>query len=372
MQVAIVGLPSSGKTTLFNLLTGSGEREAGEAPGGGSAPARPAPGRGGVAIRMATVPDERVSYLAGVFRPRKTMYAQIEVTDVPGISPSGDASQVARFLGYLRTVDAFVYVVRTFEDAPGALPADYPIDPVNEVEALNLDLVLADLRVIENRMERLKSSRRMAPGEQEELELLAAIHPALADGTRLDRLGLAPEQQAMLRGYALLTLRPVVLVVNLSEEDFASRTYPGAPELAAHSRECGMPLVELSARIEWEIQSLPEGERGELLAGYGIKEPAIAQLSRTLYDVLGLISFFTVGEDEVKAWSIHRGTSAKQAAGRIHSDIERGFIRAEVISFEDFRATGSVSAARAKGLCRLESKDYIAKDGDIINFRFNA
>ncbi|MGE5584852.1 MAG: redox-regulated ATPase YchF [Bacillota bacterium] len=367
MQVAIVGLPSSGKTTLFNLLT-----DAGPGPGNGVADA--GGGRkADVSVRMARVPDGRVSYLAGVFKPRKTTYAQVEVADVPGITPSGDASETTRFLTYLRTVDAFVYVVRTFEDAPGALPVEYKIDPLGEVELLNLDLILADLKVVEGRLERLESSRRRSADEDEELELLRAIRPSLADGVRLDRLDLSTEQQAKLKGYALLTLKPVVVVPNISEDDFATRAYPGRRDLEEFSRESGVPIVELSAKIELEICGLPERERKEFLDGYGIQEPAVAQLSRELYEVLGLVSFFTVGEDEVRAWPIKRGTTARKAAGEIHSDIERGFIRAEVISFDDFKASdGSVAAARAKGLYRLEGRDYVVKDGDIINFRFNA
>ncbi len=372
MQVAVVGLPSSGKTTLCNLLACSGPDGNGDGAGAAAAKAAPRGGsRAAVAVRMAKVPDARVTYLSEVFRPRKTTYAQIEVADVPGISPGGNASQTNRFLSYLRTVDAFVYVVRAFEDGDGTAPVDYEIDPAGEVEALNLDLVLADLQVVENRIERLAGSRRRTTAEEEELAILKAVHPALADGARLDKLALPSEHQAKLKGYALLTLKPVVVVCNLSEAGFVARDYPGADRLESLSRECGLPIMELSARIELEIQSLSEGERAEFLAGYGIGEPAIARLSRTLYDLLGLASFFTVGEDEVKAWSIPNGTPAKAAAGKIHSDIAKGFIRAEVISYEDFRACGSVSAARARGLYRLEGKDYVVRDGDIVNFRFS-
>lgn len=367
MRAAVVGLPASGKTTLFNLLTGSTWNDAGG--NGGSSYGNATE----MELRMAKVPDERISYLSDFYKPKKTTYAQIEVSDVPGISPSGNGAgaEMTRFLSYLRTVDAFVYLVRTFQTAQGALPVDYKIDPVDEVETLNLSLVLADMQVVENRLERLRNSKKMRDFEREELELLEEAYPRLADGTRLDLLGLTPEQVEILKGYALLTLKPVVLVGNLSEDQFLAHDYPGREKFSDYSKENHLSVVELSAKIEWEILGLPGEDRSVFLEEYGIEEPAVAQLSRMLYKALGLISFFTVGEDEVKAWSIPQGTSAKNAAGVIHSDIEKGFIRAEVISFEDFKDNGSVSAARSKGLYRLEGKDYTVQDGDIITFRFS-
>jgi hypothetical protein len=367
MRAAVVGLPASGKTTLFNLLTGSTRDDVG---GNGSFSHGNATE---MELRMAKVPDGRISFLSDFYKPRKTTYAQIEVSDVPGISPSGNGAgaEMTRFLNYLRTVDAFVYLVRTFQTAQGALPVDYKIDPVDEVETLNLSLVLADMQVVENRVERLKNSRKMSDLEQEELKLLEEAYPHLADGMRLDLLGLTPEQVEMLKGYAFLTLKPVVLVGNLSEDQFLAHDYPGRNAFSDYSKDSNLPIVELSAKIEWEILGLPSEDRSVFLEEYGIEEPAISQLSRTLYRALGLISFFTVGEDEVKAWSIPQGTSAKNAAGAIHSDIEKGFIRAEVISFEDFKESGSVGAARSKGLYRLEGKDYTVQDGDIITFRFS-
>jgi GTP-binding protein YchF len=366
MRAAVVGLPASGKTTLFNLLTGSIWDDAN---GNG----RSLPGNATeMELRMAKVPDVRISYLSDFYKPKKTTYAQIEVSDVPGISPSGNGAgtEMTRFLSYLRTVDAFVYLVRTFQTAQGALPVDYKINPIDEVETLNLSLVLADMQVMENRLERLKNSRKLSDSEHEELKLLEGAYPHLADGMRLDLLGLTPEQVESLKGYAFLTLKPVVLVGNLSEDQFLAHDYPGRKEFCDYSKVCNLPVLELSAKIEWEILGLPSEDRSVFLEEYGIEEPAIAQLSRMLYRALGLISFFTVGEDEVKAWSIPQGTSAKHAAGAIHSDIQKGFIRAEAISFEDFKESGSVSAARSKGLYRLEGKDYIVKDGDIITFRF--
>jgi GTP-binding protein YchF len=367
MRAAVVGLPASGKTTLFNLLTGSKWDDVRGNGGFSSGHASE------MELRMAKVPDGRISYLSDFYHPKKTTYAQIEVSDVPGISPTGNGAgaEMTRFLSYLRTVDAFVYLVRTFQAAQGALPVDYKIDPVDEVETLNLSLVLADMQVAENRIERLKNSKKMSDFEREELKLLEEAYPHLADGMRLDLLGLAPEQIEMLKGYAFLTLKPVVLVGNLSEDQFLAHDYPGRKEFCHYSEMSSLPVVELSAKIEWEILGLPSEDRSVFLEEYGIEEPAIAQLSRMLYQALGLISFFTVGEDEVKAWSIPRGTSAKKAAGAIHSDIEKGFIRAEVISFEDFKESGSVSVARSKGLYRLEGKDYAVQDGDIITFRFS-
>ena len=366
MRAAVVGLPASGKTTLFNLLTGSTWDDANE--NGGFSPGNATE----MDLRMAKVPDARISYLSDFYKPKKTTYAQIEVSDVPGISPTGNGAgaEMTRFLSYLRTVDAFVYLVRTFQTAQGALPVDYKIDPVDEVETLNLSLVLADLEVVENRIERLKNSKKMSDFEREELKLLEEVYPSLADGMRLDLLGLTEEQEEMLKGYAFLTLKPVVLVGNLSEDQFLAHDYPGRKGFSDYVEGNHLPVVELSAKIEWEILSLPSEDRHVFFKEYGIEQSAIAQLSRMLYEALGLISFFTVGEDEVKAWSIPQGPSAKNAAGAIHSDLQKGFIRAEVISFEDFKERPP-SAARSKGLYRLEGKEYIVQDGDIITFRFS-
>ena len=288
------------KTTLFNLLTGSTWNDV--SGNGGFSPGNTTE----MELRMAKVPDERISYLSDFYKPKKTTHAQIEVSDVPGISPSGNGAgaEMTRFLSYLRTVDAFVYLVRTFQIAQGALPVDYKIDPVDEVETLNLSLVLADLEVVENRLERLKNSKKMSDFEREELKLLEAVHPGLADGMRLDLLGLTPEQVESLKGYAFLTLKPVVLVGNLSEDQFLAHDYPGRKGFSDYIAENNLPVVELSAKIEWEILGLPGEDRQVFLKEYGIEQPAIAQLSRMLYEALGLISFFTVGEDEVKAWSI--------------------------------------------------------------------
>ncbi|NPV78816.1 MAG: redox-regulated ATPase YchF [Firmicutes bacterium] len=364
MQVAIVGPPLSGKTTLSNLLAGnSGDQPYGK---------EMRPGRQDVAIRMAKVPDERIDFFSNMFKPRKTTYAQIQITDVPGLSAStnGSKADCSRFLSYLRTVDAFIYVIRAFGNVPGALPIDYEIDPISEIESLNLNLILADLQVAQNRIERLEHSRKRNADEEAELELLQRAKPLLEEGKRLDRL-LTPEEKHNLRGYAFLTLKPIVIVVNLSEDQFLEHSYPGKEKLKAYLAEHDIPLIELSAKIEAEIQELPGEEQKVFLQEYGITEPAIGQLSKKVYQVLGLISFFTVGEDEVKAWPIQDGTTAKKAAGKVHSDIERGFIRAEVVSFEDLKNAGSVAAVRSGGVYRLEGKDYIVKDGDIMNFRFN-
>lgn len=361
MKIGIVGLPTVGKSTLFNLLTGMHV---------GTSTAFS--GRVDVNVGVAKVPDPRVDRLAEIFRPRKVTYAHIELTEVPGlVRGSSQGSGVGnQFLSAIRNVDALLHVVRAFEN-PAVLHVDDTIDPVRDIETLTLELVFSDLEIVERRLERLSSSKKRTAEQDREMELLAKCKEALESEVPLRNVPFSQEEESLLRGYAFLTQKPEVLVVNIDENQLLAGDYEGREGVYRYAERTCCPVVEISARIEEEISQLANGDRVAFLMEYGITEPGISRLARVTYRHLGLISFFTVGEDEVKAWTVEVGTDARRAAGKIHSDIEKGFIKAEVVSYDDFIEAGSLAKAREKGVLRLEGKDYIVKDGDIISFRFN-
>lgn len=357
----LVGLPMVGKTTFFNLLTGAGASTSSFM-------------TGKVAIRRgtATVPDARIDFLAGLYQPRKVVYAQLEVTDVPGLvrGSSRGAGTGNDFLEAVRRVDALVYVLRAFQN-PQVMPVEGSIDPWRELTTVNLELILADLSLAETRRERLAEARKKTPLQVAEEAALAEVTDILEDERSLSTAELSPGARAALVNLDFLTQRPVILVVNLDEQQLAARDYDQADKIRAYAATQNIPLLEICARTEMEINELEPADREIFLAELGIDVPGIERLARAMYQALGLIAFFTVGEDEVKAWTIKKGTTAHKAAGKVHSDIERGFIRAEVVAYDDLAAAGSMARAREKGLVRLEGKDYVVADGDIIHFRFN-
>lgn len=355
--MGIIGLPMAGKTTLFNLLTGA-------AAGGGG-------GKAQVNVGMAKVPDRRLDFLAALFHPRKVTPAAIQFTDLAGFLPGqGDRAKLNEFLQGVRKSDALVHVVRTFESESLPHPLG-GVDPVRDVEEVDTELLLADLQVAESATDRLRAARKRTKEDEAVLPILERCRAALEEGRAVRELGLGQEEERLLRGYAFLTARPLIVAANLSEEQLRAREYPRRLELQALCARRGYELVEFSGAVELEIAALDEADRAAFLADYGLSEPGIERVAAAAYRALGLISFLTAGEEEVRAWPIRAGTTAKQAAGKIHSDIEKGFVRAEVISFEDLRAAGSVKAARERGAWRLEGRDYVVRDGDIITFRFN-
>jgi hypothetical protein len=347
MKVGLTGFPGAGKTTVFTALTGLV-----------SPLARHAEGRPNLGV--IKVPDPRVDKLADIWSPRKTTYAEVTFVDFPPprAAPQKRAVLDAETVSALRDADALVEVVRGFPDVAGAAPT-----PARDLEAFASELVLADLAVFEKRLERLRKEK----GHERERALVERLLPLLEAGTPLRKAELAAEERAALGGFALLSLRPLLVVLNVPEAE-AAAPLPG--DIAAGAAREGAESLVLSAKVEAEIAALEPADRAAFLADLGVAESARDRFIRTSYALLDLISFLTTGEDECRAWPIRRGTTALKAAGKVHSDIERGFIRAEVVAFADFALYGSEAKCRAAGKLRLEGKDYVVQDGDIIHFRF--
>jgi GTP-binding protein YchF len=346
VKVGLTGFPGAGKTTVFNALTGLGAPTTG--------------GEGRPNLGVIKVPDARVDKLAEIWSPKKTTYAEVSFVDFPPprAAPQKRAVLDAETITALRDADALVEVVRAFPDVAGAAPT-----PVADLEAFGAELVLADLAVVEKRLERLRKEK----GNERERALLERIAPELEAGRSLRSLGLTPEERTALAGFAFLSLRPLLVVVNVPEGEAAAAL---APDVAVRAAAEGAEALVLSAKVEAEVAELDAADRAGFLADLGLAESARDRFIRASYALLDLISFLTAGEDECRAWPIRRGTTALKAAGKVHSDIERGFIRAEVTSFEDFVRLGSEAKCRAAGKLRLEGKDYVVQDGDIAHFRF--
>lgn len=349
MQLGIIGLPIVGKTTIFELLT---EQE------------NNSPNALKANVAMAKIPDYRIDYLTKLVNPKKTVYAQLEVVDIPGLIPGAD-SNANIFLDSVRKADALLHVVRAFtNDMVG------PVQPLKDIETINYELLLADLDLIEKRIARIEANKKKNQ-MLTELNLLQRLKEALENELPLSSIELNDDEIEIMATYQFLTTKPLLICINLSEEDLLSPSYPDREEIMNLSNETGLEVIEVSAVIEKEIAQLDEEERIMFMNDLGIDESGIVRISRSMYKSLGLIAYFTVGEIEVRAWTINEGSNAKTAAGKIHSDIERGFIRAEVVDYNDLVELGSMAAVKDKGLFRLEGKEYIVKDGDIVHFRFN-
>ena len=357
MKTAIIGLSSVGKSTLFGLLTGA------------AAPV--STGRPEARLGIARVPDPRVEALAAIYNPKKKTFATVEYVDVPGVQKGEGAALVD--LPALRGVDALLHVVRAFESDTVPHP-DGSVDPLRDAKMLELELILADLQAVEKRLERLEANLKKGNKAEDvaDKQLFLRMKEFLEGERPLRELEASEDEKRRLRNYAFLTEKPVLLVLNLGEEQVKDALKAldgsGLRELAARP---GFALCPVSAPIEAEMAQLPPDDAKAFREDYGLKEPGLDRVIRTSYALLGLVSFLTAGEDECRAWTIRRGTKAQLAAGTIHSDIERGFIRAEVVAYDDLIAAGSLAACRDKGTLRLEGKEYEVKDGDVINFRFN-
>ncbi|MCG2710326.1 MAG: redox-regulated ATPase YchF [Thermodesulfovibrionales bacterium] len=360
MKIAITGLANSGKTTIFNALTGL-NLETTIYP---TLTAEPHPG-------VVKVPDSRIEKLAAIYKPKKTTYATVEYIDYIGIT-KGDIEQNRKVSDLIKDVDAVVHVVRGFEDESIVHPMAN-VNPVRDAETVELEMIFGDIELVEKRLERMEQGKKRGKKPDEtEKKVLVKCKEALEKETALRDMGFSEEEQKTIRNLQFMSIKPVVIVLNVSEKDLNSEETAGTTsELQKFFKGKQVKVLNLCGKIEMEIAQLSPEEAEAFLNDLGIHEPALNRLIHVSYDLLGLISFLTVVEDEVRAWTIKKGTDAQKAAGKIHSDIERGFIRAEVVSFDDFISHGSMSAAREKGLLRLEGKTYEVKDGDIINFRFN-
>src|SRR4051812_203917 len=361
----ITGLPYVGKTTLFNLITG------GHAATGGFAGAEAETNVG-----VAKVPDERVEKLAALFKPKKTTYAEVTYRDL-GLTHSAEKGQglSAQKLGDLRSSDAIVHVVRAFRD-PSVPHVDTTVDPVRDLASVEIELLFADHSVVERRLERIEPELRSTKGAEGGARARATLvlqkaMAALDAETPLRDMALDEEERRAIRGSRFLTLQPQLVVGHMDEGDVAKPDAVLAPLRAAIAKHKAMAVVPVSAKLEAEIADLPPDEAAAFRADLGMTEPALRRIVRATYELLGLISFFTTGEDEVRAWTIPASTPAQQAAGTIHSDLERGFIRAEVIRWDELLRAGSEANAKKLGIMRTEGKTYQTQDGDCLHVLFN-
>jgi len=360
----IVGLPNVGKSTLFNALTNTMKAEAANYPFCTIEPN----------VGVVEVPDERLYKIAEIVKPRKITPTTIEFVDIAGLVRGASKGEGLgnQFLANIRNVDAIAHVVRCFQDE-NVVHVDGSVDPIRDIETINLELVMKDLESVEKRLQ--KVAKQAKSGDKKlraEVEALERIKEILEEGKRihpfLEELG--EEERRVVRELQLLTAKPVMYVANVDEEGlFEDNEF--VKRVKEYAEREGAPVVKICAKIEAELSELPKEEKEEFLKELGMEEPGLNAVIREGYKLLDLITFFTAGEPEVKAWTVKKGTKAPQAAGKIHSDIERGFIRAEVIRYEDLIREGSIQACKEKGLMRLEGKDYEVQDGDIIHFRFN-
>jgi hypothetical protein len=365
MKLGIVGLPNVGKSTLFNSLTKAGAQAA-NFPFCTIDPN----------VGIVPVPDERIEKLGELYHTKKVTPATIEFVDIAGLVKGASKGEGLgnQFLANIREVDAIVHVVRCFEDT-NVIHVDGSVDPARDIETINIELIFSDLEILERRIAKVAKQARMDKTCAKEMELLEAVKAHLEE-TKMARNFEVPDDedmQAWFASYNLLTAKPTIYAANVSEEDLADdgakNPYVAAVREMAKAEDSEVFVV--SAKLEEELSELEDDERADFLADLGVKSSGLDKLVAASYSLLGLISFLTAGEDECRAWTIKKGTKAPQAAGKIHTDFERGFIKAEVVNYQDLLDNGSLAAAREKGIVGMEGKDYVVKDGDVILFRFN-
>ncbi|HEY0971243.1 MAG TPA: redox-regulated ATPase YchF [Gemmatimonadales bacterium] len=364
LKLGIVGLPNVGKSTLFNALTAAGA-EAANYPFCTVDPN----------VGMVEVPDGRLDRLAEVVQPKRTLPAVVQFVDIAGLVKGAAQGEGLgnKFLANIRETDAIVHVVRCFEDED-VTHVMGSVDPVRDREVIEFELALSDLATVEKRLDRVKRAARSGDKEaQAELPALERANTALTEGTPLWHAGLTAEEKELLRPLSLLTVKPVLYAANVTDAELTGEEGPHLKALraAVASSAEDAEVVPFSAKIEAELAELPPEDRGEFLASLGLESAGLDRLIRAGYHLLGLQTYFTAGEQEVRAWTIHRGDTAPVAAGVIHTDFERGFIRAETVGCEEFVALGGWKGAREKGAVRSEGKEYVVKDGDVLLFRFN-
>lgn len=355
MRLGIIGLPQSGKTTIFNALTR------------GTQPVGVGIGRMEIHTAVVDVPDDRVERLTEMFHPRKTIYAKVNYSDIAGLGSASDKGEVSgQLLNQLAQMDGYIHVVRCFEDAAVAHVRE-TIDPQRDIRLMDEELMLNDQIMVERKREKLTEEHKKGAGRdkaviEREMALFEMLDHCLAEGKPLRDLELSDDDEKIMSGFGFLSRKPMMLLLNLGDTQAAPAiTYE-------HQRSS---VANLQGKLEMDIVQLPEEDAQMFMAEYGIEELGLSRVISDSYDLLGLQSFFTVGEDEVRAWTVKRGATAPEAAGEIHTDMLKGFIRAEVIAYQDLIDLGSMAEARTKGKLRLEGKAYIVQDGDILNIRFN-
>jgi hypothetical protein len=355
MRLGIIGLPQSGKTTLYNALTR------------GAQPTGVGSGKMEVHTAVVDVPDARVDILSGMFKPKKTIYAKVTYADITGLDGSAAKAGISGMvLNQLTQMDGFIHVVRCFEDESIPHPSG-GVDPARDIAAMDGEFILNDLIAVERKLERLAEERKKGAGRdktviEREVELFNRFNEALGKEIPLRDLDISADEEKTLAGFGFLSRKPILQLLNLAEGQ-------AAPEILyplKHSK-----MVALQGRLEMDIAQLPPEDAEIFMQEYGIEEPSLNRMIRFSYDLLGLQSFFTVGPDEVRAWTVRRGALAPEAAGVIHTDLQKGFIRAEVVSYPDLTGLGGMNEAKTHGKLRLEGKEYVVKDGDILNIRFN-